>query len=185
MKAFLTLSMLTAALITSHAAISWILPQNPIILALDPLPVLIMVAAFRCPISTIGIMAVFGSLVQNSLSSTPVGTNILPLYFLGLIIHINRLNFAPNRTGTRFTLGAASGAFAPLICLGILLVTGHQPLIGWFSFWQWIAGAIISGLLALLFFPLTEWLDNSVEEQPFSAPYDTATRIIRGPHVHG
>ena len=185
MRSFFTLAILAVALISSHIATSWALPQKLFGLQLDPLPVLVMVTALRCPISTIGILAIFGSLIQNALSSNPIGTSILPLYSLGLIVHMNSKHLLFNRVGTRFMLGAAAGAFVQVLSLGILLITSHQPLVGWFSFWQLIVGAGFSGILALAFFPLTEWLDKSVEEQPLAAPYDTSTRIIRGPHIHG
>jgi hypothetical protein len=42
--------------------------------------------------------------------------------------------------------------------------------------------SLTSGLLALIFFPLLEWLDHAVEDQPFAAPYDTTTRINRNPY---
>ena len=55
-------------------------------------------------------------------------------------------------------------------------------MLGWFSFWQLAMMSLASGLLALIFFPLLEWLDQAVEDQPFAAPYDTTTRINRNPY---
>jgi len=185
MRGFITLAILTTALIGTYTPTAWSLPQRLCGFQLDPLPVLVMVVALRCPISTVGILAIFGSLTQSALSSSPVGITILPLYSLGFIVHMNSQHLAFSGIGTRFALGAASGAFVPILSLVILLLTNHQPLVGWFSFWHWLAGAVLSGLLALAFFPLIQWLDRSVEEQPLVAPYDTSTRIIRGPHIHG
>tara|TARA_Y100000739_G_C20360084_1_gene351772 strand:- start:316 stop:612 length:297 start_codon:yes stop_codon:yes gene_type:complete len=98
---------------------------------------------------------------------------------------MNSQHIAFSNAGTRFFLGASAGAFVSITSLCILLLSNQQPLFGWFSFWQWIATAGVSGLLALAFFPIINWLNRSVEEQPLAAPYDTSTRIIRGPHIHG
>ncbi len=185
MKGFFTIAILIIALISCHLAASWSLPQKLIGFYINPLPVLIMVAAFRCPISTIGALAIFCSFTQDAISSAPVGTSILPLYALGLIVHVNNKNITLARTKSRFTLGAASGAFVSILSLLVLLVAGHEPLIGWFSIWQLLSEILASGFLGLVFFPLAEWIDKSVEEQPLVAPYDTSTRIIRSPHIHG
>ena len=73
----------------------------------------------------------------------------------------------------------------PALTLGLLLLTSQQPLVGWYSLWQWAVGILGSGLLALIFSPWIEWLDRTVEEQPLTAPYDTTTRIIRSPKFYG
>ena len=185
MRGFFTLSILAVALVSTYASTTWSLPQRACGFQLDPLPVLVMVVALRCPVSTIGILSIFGSLTQSALSLSSIGNTILPLYTLGFIVHMNSQHLAFNTIGARFTLGAAAGAFVPITSLGILLLSNQQPRFGWFSFWQWIAGAGASGLLALAFFPIIDWLNKSVEEQPLAAPYDTSTRIIRGPHIHG
>jgi len=185
MRGFFTLAILATAQIGTYIATAWGLPQRLCGFQLDPLPVLIMVVALRCPISTIGILAIFGSFTQSALSSSPIGITILPLYSLGFIVHMNSQHLSFNSIGTRFALGVAAGASVPILSLGMLLLANQQPLVGWFSFWHWMAGAGVSGLLALAFFPFVEWLDRSVEEQPLAAPYDTSTRIIRGPHIHG
>jgi hypothetical protein len=66
--------------------------------------------------------------------------------------------------------------------VGTLMALGREPLLGWFSLWQLAVMSLASGLLALLFFPLLQWLDKTVENQPLAAPYDTTTLIKRTPH---
>ena len=185
MRSFLTLSILATALISTYVLTTWSFPQRTFGLQIDPLPALLIVVALRCPISTIGILSIFGSLTQSALSTSSIGATILPLYTLGFIVHMNSQHIAFDNVGTRFILGASAGAFASITSLCILLLSNQQPLFGWFSFWQWIATAGMSGLLALVFYPIVNWLNRSLEEQPLVAPYDTSTRIIRGPHIHG
>ena len=62
------------------------------------------------------------------------------------------------------------------------MLLGREPLLGLFSLWQLAVMSLVSGLLALLFFPLLQWLDKTVEDQPLAAPYDTTTQINRSPH---
>jgi len=184
MKAFLTLTILLVALITTYAASVWNLPKQTLGTQLDPLPALMLVVALRAPIATIALLAIFASLTQSALSSNPLGLSLLPLYALGFTVHINSHNLSHYRTGSRFALGAAAGAIIPLMSLALLFLINKEPLIGWFSLWQWAAGILSSGLMALIFSPLIGWLDKSVEEQPLAAPFDTTTRIIRHHRFH-
>jgi len=184
MKAFLTLTILLVALITTHVASAWRLPVQVLGTQLDPLPPLMLVVALRAPITTIAILAIFGSLAQSTLSSNPLGLSLLPLYALGFTVHINSPNLSHHHTCSRFALGAIAGALIPLMSLALLLLTNKEPLIGWFSLWQWSAGILSSGLMAVIFYPLIEWLDKSVEEQPLAAPFDTTTTIIRHRRFH-
>jgi len=80
MKAFLTLTILLVALITTYAASVFSLPSQVLGTQLDPLPPLMLVVALRAPITTIAILAIFASLAQSTLSSNPLGLSLLPLY---------------------------------------------------------------------------------------------------------
>ncbi|SVC61496.1 uncharacterized protein METZ01_LOCUS314350, partial [marine metagenome] len=89
-----------------------------------------LVVALRAPITTIAILAVFASLTQSALSSNPLGISLLPLYFMGFILHINSHNLSHHHLGSRFALGAGAGAVIPLMTLALLLITNTEPLIG-------------------------------------------------------
>ena len=144
-----------------------------------------LVVALRAPISAVTALAIGGSLLQSALSSGPVGASLVPLYALGLVVHLNAHSLSQYHIGPRFALGAIAGGVVPALTLGLLVLSGHEPLVGWFTLWQWSVGILGSGFFAVLFFPLLEWLDQSVEEQPLAAPYDTTTRIVRGTRFHG
>ena len=185
MKGFFTLTILLTALTSIYAASAWHLPRQLTGVQLDPLPALMLVVALRAPISAVTALAIGGSLLQSALSSGPVGASLVPLYALGLVIHLNAHSLSQYHIGPRFALGAIAGGVVPALTLVLLVLSGHEPLIGWFTLWQWSVGILGSGIFAVLFFPLLEWLDRSVEEQPLAAPYDTTTRIVRGTKFHG
>ena len=184
MKSYSTLTILLIALISIYVASAWNLPRQLFGAQLDPLPALMLVVALRSPISTIGMLSVFGSFAQSALSSNPFGLSLIPLYLFGFIVHLYSRSLYHHHSGSRLALGAAAGALIPIMSLGLLLVANKEPLFGWFTLWQWAIGTLSSGLIALMFFPLIEWLDKSVEEQPLAAPYDTSTRIVRGTHFN-
>lgn len=185
MKGFLTISILLTAQISIYAASTWNLPRQLTGTQLDPLPALMLVVALRAPISAVTVLAIGGALLQSALSAGPLGATLIPLYGLGLIVHLNARNLSHYHIGPRFALGAVAGAAVPLLTLMLLLVSGKEPLVGWFTLWHWAVSILSSGVFAVLYFPLLEWLDHTVEEQPLAAPFDNTTRIVRSPRPHG
>ena len=182
MKGFFIFTILLTTLVVIFLQAACELPRNLFGAQIDPLPALMLATALRAPLFSITALAILGPLWQSSLSSDPLGINILPLLTLGLLVHLGQNRLAYHAAGPRFTLGAIAGTIMPVMTLTLLLFTGYQPMFGWYSLWQWIVGIIGSGLLAVVFVPLLEWLDFTVEEQPLAAPYDTTTQIIRNPH---
>ena len=184
MKHFFTLTILLTAIAAIFLESACEIPRQLTGAQIDPLPALMVAAALRAPVLALTALAIMGSLWQSSISSDPLGISMLPLFLFGLLVHINEQKISSHHPGQRFALGAIAGAVVPALTLGLLLLTGHQPLVGWYSLWQWAVGIVGSGLLALAFFPWLEWLDRTVEEQPLAAPYDTTTRIVRSPKFH-
>ena len=185
MKHFFTLTILLTALGAIFFECACGIPRNLTGAQIDPLPALMIVVALRSPVLAITALAIMGSLWQSSISADPLGISMLPLFLLGMTVHLNKRRISSHHPGQRFALGAIAGAIVPALTLGLLLLTSQQPLVGWYSLWQWAVGILGSGLLALIFSPWIEWLDRTVEEQPLTAPYDTTTRIIRGPKFYG
>ena len=181
MKVFFTFTILLTALAVIFFETSCQTPRNITGAQIDPLPALMVVTALRGPILAITTLSIMGSLWQSSLSSDPLGVGMLPLFALGMLIHLNAKSISHHHLSSRFTLGAIAGALAPALTLCLLLLSDHQPMIGFYSLWQWSVGIIGNGLLALGFFPWLKWLDHTMEEQPFAAPYDTSTKIVRSP----
>ena len=182
MKTFYALGLLVIALLALYLANTLEWPQRITGTRINPLPALIVCAAMRAPVVALTLLAVLGSLWQTSLSADPPGISMIPLFVVGVAVSLNRRAIHTRLWGARFAVAAAAGALVPLVTVGFLMLLGRQPLLGWFSFWQLAVMSLTSGLLALIFFPLLEWLDQAVEDQPFAAPYDTTTRINRNPY---
>jgi len=184
MKAFFAFTILLTALVAIFFEAACQIPRNITGTQIDPLPALMIVTALRAPILAITALSIMGSLWQSSLSSDPLGICMLPLFILGMLVHFNKRRISHQHIGSRFTLGAIAGALIPILTLCLLLLSGHQPIIGLYSLWQYAMSIIGSGLFALVFFPWLKWLDRTMEEQPFAAPYDTATKIVRSPKFY-
>ncbi len=182
MKTFYALGLLVIALLTLYLANTLEWPQRITGTRIDPLPALMVCAALRAPVLALTLLAVLGSLWQTSLSADPPGISMIPLFAVGVAVSLNRRAIHTRLWGARFAVAAAAGAFVPLVSVGLLMLLGREPLLGWFSLWQLAVMSLVSGLLALLFFPLLQWLDKTVEDQPLAAPYDTTTQINRSPH---
>ena len=118
MKGFFTLTILLTALISIYAASAWHLPRQLTGAQLDPLPALMLVVALRAPISAVTALAIGGSLLQSALSLGPVGASLVPLYALGLVVHLNGHSLSQYHIGPRFALGAIAGGVVPALTLG-------------------------------------------------------------------
>lgn len=184
MKTFFGFTILLTALIAIFFETACQIPRSFTGAQIDPLPALMVVTALRAPVLVITALAIMGSLWQSSLSSDPLGISMLPLFLLGMLVHLNIKSISHHHIGSRFALGAIAGALVPILILCLLLLSGHQPMIGLYSLWQYAMSIIGSGLFALSFFPLLEWLNRNMEEQPFAAPYDTTTKIVRSPKFY-
>jgi len=184
MKTFFGFTIMLTALVAIFFETACQIPRILTGAQIDPLPALMVVTSLRAPMPVITALAIMGSLWQSSLSSDPLGISILPLFLLGMMMHLNIKSISHHHIGSRFALGAIAGALVPILTLCMLLLSGHQPMIGLYSLWQWVVGIIGSGFCAIGFFPLLEWLDRTMEEQPFAAPYDTTTKIIRSPKFY-
>jgi hypothetical protein len=184
MKTFLTFTILLTALIVIFFETACQIPRNFTGAQIDPLPALMIVTALRAPILSITALAIMGSLWQSSLSSDPLGICMLPLFMLGMLVRLNSKSIAHHHIGSQFALGAIAGALVPTLSLCLLLLSGHQPMIELYSLWQLAVGIIGNGLFALGFFPWLQWLNHTMEEQPFDAPYNAVTKIVRSPKFY-
>ncbi len=181
MKHFYALGLLVITLLALYATNAFDWPQRISGTRIDPLPALMVCAALRAPVLALTLLAVLGSLWQSSLSADPPGLSMIPLFAVGVIVSLNRRAIHTRLWSARFAVAAGAGALVPCINLGTLVLLGREPLFGWSSLWQLAVMSLASGLLALFFFPMLNWLDKAVEDQPLAAPYDTTTRINRNP----
>jgi cell shape-determining protein MreD len=148
----------------------------------DFLPALMVYAALTHGFATVALLAVCGGLWFDSLSLNPLGASILPLLFIGLLIHRSRDLLLREHVYAQAMLGAAAGAAQPLGTLFILLNAGAAPLAGWFSLWQWAVMAAGCGAAAPVFFKLFDRLRRALEYQPATqTSFRPDREIKRGP----
>jgi len=136
--------------------------RNLLGVQVDLLPSLVVYASLSTGLVTVGLVAVCGGLWFDSLSANPLGISVLPLFLIGFVIQRYRGLILREQTFAQLVLGLAAGAGAPVLTLLLLLNAEMQPLIAWFSLWQWLVvsltGAVVTPLWFRLFDRLTEAL---------------------------
>jgi len=132
----------------------------------DLLPGLVVYASLTCGLPTLAALAVCGGLWFDSLSSNPLGISVLPLFLIGLVIQRYKGLILREQTFAQFVLGLAASALAPVLTLLLLLNAEIQPLIGWFSIWQWLVVSLAGGALTPLWFRLFDRLVHALSYRP-------------------
>src|SRR5262249_1898096 len=115
----------------------------------------------------------------DSLSANPVGASILPLFVLGLILHLNRELILRDQPFAQFVLGGIASGAVPLLVLLLLLTTGRRPLVGWGTVWQLAVMALGGAAVAPLVFGLMGWLDHLLGQRQALEPTFRPDREIR------
>ncbi len=111
----------------------------------DFLPGLMVYAGLSAGPITVALTAVLGGLWFDSLSANPLGVTILPLFLIGFVLQYYRGLILREQFYAQAVLGLAASAAAPIMTLLLVLNTEKQPLIHWFSIWQWLVMAVVGG----------------------------------------
>jgi cell shape-determining protein MreD len=128
----------------------------------DLLPSLVVYAALCTDLTTLTLLAVVGGLWFDSLSANPLGVSMLPLFLVGLAIHIKRDLMLRNQTFAQATLGLAASVAVPLLTLLVLLTKRHTPLLGWGTLWQLIVLGVGGAVATPICFEIFGWLDRAL-----------------------
>lgn len=155
-------SILLAALVGVFLEATITLPRDLLGAQVNPLPALVVYAALQSNLTILTLLVICSSLWQSSLSADPLGIALLPLFLVGAFIESNRNQFAQRERFVRFALGAAASATVPVLTLLLLLTIGHEPILNWFSLWQWLVMAAGGGLVTLLAFLVLDWLKGAL-----------------------
>lgn len=128
---------------------------------LDFLPGLMVYAAmaFRLEL-VLGCAALFG-LLFDSLSANSFGSSFVMLAVIGLVAGRFRELLLSDRFFTHWVLGLIAHALAPALSVGILKLSGTEPLLGMGSLWQWLVMTAGGGLVTPLWFKLFNRLDDA------------------------
>jgi hypothetical protein len=146
---------------------------------IDLLPSLMTYTALSSSLSSVALLAICGGLWFDSLSANPLGITIVPLFIAGATIHYQRTILLRDQWLTRSLLGLAASASVPPLTLIAILSTGHQPLLGWFSLWQWLILAIAGAAATPLWFLLFNRLNQAIHYPTLSEPSFRPDRDIK------
>src|ERR1043166_3641386 len=102
----------------------------------DLLPPLMVYAGLCSGVVVIGLVSVLGGLWFDSLSANPLGVSIVPLFLVGLLVHLSRDVVLRDQPFAQLVLGLGASAATPILTLILLLTTGHTPVLGWGTLWQ-------------------------------------------------
>ena len=129
---------------------------------LDLLPALMVYAALTTGIATVAMLAVFGGLAFDALSANPLGISVLPVFVVGLSIHVNRDLILRDQVFAQVVLGLAASAATQVLALVMLLTTGHNPLIGWGTLWQLVVMSLGGAVATPVCFEIFGWLNRTL-----------------------
>jgi cell shape-determining protein MreD len=129
---------------------------------IDLLPPLMVYASLCTGITTVTLLAACGGLWFDSLSANPLGVTVLPLFAIGITIHLCRDLILRDQTFAQLVLGLGASAAAPLMTLLLLLTLGHTPLLGWGTLWQLVVLSVGGAIATPLCFELLGWLLRSL-----------------------
>ena len=132
----------------------------------DLLPSLMVYASLSTGLVTVGMLALCGGLWFDSVSSNPLGISVLALFLIGFVIQRYRGLILRDQTFAQLVLGLAASAGAPLMTLLILLNTESQPLIGWFSLWQWLVMSLVGAAFTPFWFRVFDRLTQALSYRP-------------------
>lgn len=146
---------------------------------IDLLPSLMVYTALCGNLATVCLIAGCGGLFFDSLSANPLGVSILPLFAVGLAVHLWRDLILRNQAFAQMVLGLAAGAATPALELLLLLTIGRAPQLGWGTLWQLVVMSAGSGLATPVFFLLFEWLHKALVHTPIAELSFRPDREIR------
>jgi rod shape-determining protein MreD len=121
---------------------------------IDLLPALMVYAGLRTDLITVTLTAFLGGLLFDSLSANPMGVTVLPLFAIGLAIFVNREFILRDQPFAQMVLGLAASAAAQAMSLLVLLTTGHKPMLGWGTLWQWVVVSVGGAIATPICFEL-------------------------------
>jgi hypothetical protein len=145
----------------------------------DLLPSLMVYAALCTNLTTVTLLAVLGGLWLDSLSANPLGVTMLPLFVVGLLIHVKRDLMVRNQTFAQAMLGLAASAAVPLLTVLVLLTKRHTPLLGLGTLWQLIVMSVGGAVATPICFELFGWLDRMLVHPRAEQTSFRADREIR------
>jgi cell shape-determining protein MreD len=153
---------------------------------IDLLPALVVYAGLSASIFTVALLSTLGGLWFDSLSANPLGISVLPLFIIGFVIHYCRELILREQLYAQFLLGLAASAAAPVFTLLSLFGVGAEPLVNWWSLWQWTVMVLGGAVFTPICFRMFDRLNRAFSYQPLPETSFRPDREIkrgRTPHM--
>ena len=157
MNLFPTILVLLGAFLGVFAEGVLTFPRSLLGAQVDVLPGLMVYAALNARLLAVVLLAVLGGVWADTFSANPFGISILPLFAVGFPIFTQRELVLRDLPFAQIMLGAIAGAAVPALTLLMLFSSGHEPVFGWGTLWQFVVMSLGSALLAPFIFKLLEW----------------------------
>jgi hypothetical protein len=163
---FNTIAILVVAYLAVYFQGTFNALRNTLGVQIDLLPSLVVYAGLSGGIATLSLVAVCGGLWFDSISVNPLGISILPLFLIGLLFQRYRDLILREQPFAQFVLGALASGAVPLLIVLLLINTSIDPLIGWFSLWQWLVISLVGGAMTPVWFQFFDWLGQTLNYRP-------------------
>jgi rod shape-determining protein MreD len=148
---------------------------------LDLLPSLVVYVGLTHGPATLALLTVGGGLLFDSMSANPLGVSILPLFVVGFILLQYRGLLLRDQPFAQWVLGFGASAAAPALTVLLLVNMDRQPLLSWFSFWQWMIMGLLGAAATPLWFGFFDCVNRTLNYRPLdSAVFRPDREIKRG-----
>jgi hypothetical protein len=159
----------------------WNGPRSVLGAQVNLLPSLVIYTSLSVGPITLALVAFLGGLWFDSLSANPLGISILPLFAVGFWLQYYRGLILREQVYAQWVLGLSASALVPLLTMLLLLNTEKQPLLGWYSLWQWLVMAVLGGLFTPVWFVLLDWMLRALSYKEIdSGSFRSDREIKRG-----
>lgn len=179
MSWFNTIAILLVAYLAIYAQATFNEFRHLFGVQIDLIPSLVVYAALSGGVLTFTIVALSCGLWIDSLSANPLGISLLPLFLVGLVIHQFSDLILRQQAFAQFILGLCATAAVPIVTLVLLMNTQVQPLLSWFSLWQWIAMSLMGGAITPLWFFVFNRIGETFNYRPLGESSFRADRQIK------
>ena len=146
---------------------------------MDLLPSLVVYVSLTHGPATLALLAVGGGLLFDAMSANPLGVSILPLFITGFILQQYRGLLLRDQPFAQWMLGFGASAAAPALTVLLLLNMDRQPLLSWFSLWQWIILGLLGAAATPLWFGFFDWINRSLNYRALETPTFRPDREIK------
>jgi hypothetical protein len=179
MNWFNTIAILVVAYLAVYVQATFNELRHTLGVQVDLLPSLVVYAGLSGGVVTLSLVAVCSGLWIDSLSVNPLGISVLPLFLIGLLFQRYRDLILREEPFAQFVLGASASAAVPLFTVLLLVNSNAEPLIGWFSIWQWLVISVVGGAMTPVWFSFFDWLGQALNYRPIGESSFRADREIK------